>query len=200
MLHGQRKQIKWAVVFPLAKKAMKKTYNTQNALCSLSSNVTPKSCWSRKKVLREHLFAHKNPLAAMMSTWLVPGCKDSQRKWRAGLSYYRLPVKDQQCCRQHLKAVNNPKYRENTAMGCLQNLWVCSKTERKYRSIKWFGQKGPRDFFFNPPEQSAIKYRCRPLGLAQNTMTVSSLSPCTQEQYKSTPLRLKGFCEQTDLV
>ncbi|XP_071386002.1 peroxynitrite isomerase THAP4-like [Centroberyx affinis] len=62
----------------------------------------------------------------MVSTCIVPGCKDSKRKRRAGVSYYRLPVKDPERCRQWLEAANNPKYGENTATGSLQNLRVCS--------------------------------------------------------------------------
>ncbi|XP_073320794.1 uncharacterized protein [Pagrus major] len=62
----------------------------------------------------------------MVSACIVPKCKAVKWKRGAGVSYYRLPLKDPERCRQWLRAVNNPKYGESSAMETLHNLRVCS--------------------------------------------------------------------------
>ncbi|KAF3686411.1 THAP domain-containing protein 4 [Channa argus] len=73
----------------------------------------------------------------MVSSCIVPRCK---RKRRTGLSYYRFPVKDAERCKLWLRAVNNPKYDENTSIDCLKNHRVCSlhfKPEDFQRHLVW---------------------------------------------------------------
>lgn len=62
----------------------------------------------------------------MVSSCIVPACKDHKRKRRGGVSYYRFPVKDAERCKLWLKAVNNPKYVESSVVNSLKNLRVCS--------------------------------------------------------------------------
>lgn len=52
----------------------------------------------------------------MVSTCVDPGCKNSESKCLAGLSYSRFALKDT------VKAAKNLKYKENAAMENLKNL------------------------------------------------------------------------------
>ncbi|XP_035027412.1 uncharacterized protein LOC118118353 isoform X3 [Hippoglossus stenolepis] len=61
----------------------------------------------------------------MVSTCIVPECKDSKRKRLAGVRYHRFRVSCPSLCRRWLKAANNPRYGVNTAMAALKNLRVC---------------------------------------------------------------------------
>ncbi|XP_026234056.1 uncharacterized protein LOC113174347 isoform X2 [Anabas testudineus] len=78
----------------------------------------------------------------MVSSCIVPSCK---RRRRTGLSYYRFPVKDAERCKLWLRAVNNPKYDEDTAVDCLKNHRVCSlhfKPEDFERHLVWEAMGG----------------------------------------------------------
>lgn len=78
----------------------------------------------------------------MVSSCIVPRCK---RRRRTGLSYYRFPVKDAERCKLWLRAVNNPKYDEDTALDCLKNHRVCSlhfKPEDFERHLVWEAMGG----------------------------------------------------------
>jgi len=63
----------------------------------------------------------------MVSTCIVPGCKNSNTKCLEGVRYFCVPVKDQERCRLWLKTAKNHKYGEKVAMGDLKNLCVYSQ-------------------------------------------------------------------------
>ncbi|KAM4585152.1 uncharacterized protein PAE49_004486 isoform 6-T11 [Odontesthes bonariensis] len=60
----------------------------------------------------------------MVCTCMVPGCSASTRKIH-GVSFHRLP-KELDLCKKWLRAINNPKFGEDTAIEALKNLTVCS--------------------------------------------------------------------------
>ncbi|KAM4527778.1 uncharacterized protein PAE49_024480 isoform 1-T2 [Odontesthes bonariensis] len=60
----------------------------------------------------------------MVCTCMVPGCSASTRKIH-GVSFHRLP-KELDLCKKWLRAINNPKFAEDTAIEALKNLTVCS--------------------------------------------------------------------------
>ncbi|XP_065114772.1 uncharacterized protein [Paramisgurnus dabryanus] len=61
----------------------------------------------------------------MVRSCLVPGCSPKTRKGRA-VSFYHLPVKDWERCKQWLRAINHPKYGEDTGAVNLKHMTVCS--------------------------------------------------------------------------
>ncbi|XP_063063868.1 zinc finger protein 436-like [Engraulis encrasicolus] len=60
----------------------------------------------------------------MVSTCMVPRCSASARKTHK-VSFHRLP-KALDLCKKWLRAINNPKFGEDTAIEALKNLTVCS--------------------------------------------------------------------------
>ncbi|XP_039667284.1 THAP domain-containing protein 1 A-like [Perca fluviatilis] len=62
----------------------------------------------------------------MVLNCFVPRCTAKTRKGQA-VSFHHLPVKHLERCKQWLRAINHPKFREDTDMGNLKNLRVCSR-------------------------------------------------------------------------
>lgn len=60
----------------------------------------------------------------MVCTCIVPGCCSSTRKI-PGVSIHRFP-KDTDLCKRWLRAINNPKFGEDTTLEALKNQTVCS--------------------------------------------------------------------------
>ena len=60
----------------------------------------------------------------MVCTCIVPGCSARTRKIH-GVSFHRLP-KELEFCKKWLRAINSPKFGEDTAIEALKNLKVCS--------------------------------------------------------------------------
>ncbi|KAG5267049.1 hypothetical protein AALO_G00239290 [Alosa alosa] len=60
----------------------------------------------------------------MVCTCMVPGCLASTRKIH-GVHFHRLP-KELELCKKWLRAINNPKFGQDTAIEALKHLTVCS--------------------------------------------------------------------------
>ncbi|GAA6227812.1 uncharacterized protein LOC108877765 isoform X1 [Lates japonicus] len=57
----------------------------------------------------------------------VPGCKGYKKARSRGVVFHSLPTRDPERCRKWLKAIQNPKFDENTPVGKYGNIRVCSQ-------------------------------------------------------------------------
>ncbi|XP_044053080.1 uncharacterized protein LOC122876591 isoform X2 [Siniperca chuatsi] len=57
----------------------------------------------------------------------VPGCKGYKKARSRGVVFHSLPTRDPERCRKWLKAIQNPKFDENTPVSKYGNIRVCSQ-------------------------------------------------------------------------
>ncbi|TMS13063.1 52 kDa repressor of the inhibitor of the protein kinase [Larimichthys crocea] len=57
----------------------------------------------------------------------VPGCKGYKKARSRGVVFHSLPTRDPGRCREWLKAIQNPKFDENTPVSKYGNIRVCSQ-------------------------------------------------------------------------
>ncbi|XP_044204586.1 uncharacterized protein LOC122980530 isoform X3 [Thunnus albacares] len=57
----------------------------------------------------------------------VPGCKGYKKARSRGVVFHSLPTRDPRRCRKWLKAIQNPKFDENTPVAKYGNIRVCSQ-------------------------------------------------------------------------
>lgn len=57
----------------------------------------------------------------------MPGCKGYKKARSRGVVFHSLPTRDPERCRKWLKAVQNPKFDENTPVSKYGNIRVCSQ-------------------------------------------------------------------------
>lgn len=57
----------------------------------------------------------------------VPGCKGYRKARSRGVVFHSLPTRDPGRCRKWLKAIQNPKFDENTPVSKYGNIRVCSQ-------------------------------------------------------------------------
>ncbi|XP_039989138.1 uncharacterized protein LOC120793277 isoform X2 [Xiphias gladius] len=57
----------------------------------------------------------------------VPGCKGYKKARSRGVVFHSLPTRDPERCRKWLKAIQNPKFDENTPVNKYGNIRVCSQ-------------------------------------------------------------------------
>lgn len=57
----------------------------------------------------------------------VPGCKGYKKARSRGVVFHSLPTRDPGRCRKWLKAIQNPKFDEDTPVAKYGNIRVCSQ-------------------------------------------------------------------------
>ncbi|XP_051235671.1 uncharacterized protein LOC127351795 isoform X2 [Dicentrarchus labrax] len=86
--------------------------------------------WWRSSVYNSSFLSHCGCFSicvTMPGMCSVPGCKGYKKARSRGVVFHSLPTRDPGRCRKWLKAIQNPKFDENTPVSKYGNIRVCSQ-------------------------------------------------------------------------
>lgn len=93
--------------------------------------VTPQTTqkWWQQPVYNPSFLIHFAQVLflTMPGVCSVPGCKGYKKARSRGVVFHSLPTRDPERCRKWLKAIQNPKFDENTPVNKYGNIRVCSQ-------------------------------------------------------------------------